>query len=125
MKNENTPRIAAAYVRQSKNYKTMSSADQLAEIRRLAEMHGITLFQDLVFADDNIGTTGHREGYEELKEAARNGTLQKRGVNVLLFWCTDRITHNLRELVAFEAEMARSGITCLPATELLSKEVAS
>jgi DNA invertase Pin-like site-specific DNA recombinase len=123
--NKITPRIAAAYVRQSAHHKTMSSFEQTAEIKKAAEKHGITLLQEFVFTDENAGTTQHREGFEALKKAATDGTLQKRGVNTLLFYSTDRITRNLRDLVSFEAEMARSGITCLSAVALCAEEVLS
>ena len=123
--NKITPRIAAAYIRQSAHHKSMSSFEQIAEIKTAAEKHGITLVESLVFADENTGTTQHREGFEALKKAGTDGTLQKRGVNTLLFWSTDRITRSLRDLVSFEAEMARSGITCLSAVALRAEEVLS
>lgn len=123
--NNISPRIAAAYVRQSKPRQTKSNPEQIAEIKTAAEKRGITLVEGLVFADENTGTTQHREGFEALKKAATDGTLQKRGVNTLLFWSTDRITRNLRDLLTFEAEMARSGITCLSAMALRAEEVLS
>lgn len=123
--NKITPRIAAAYVRQSKPHQTKSNHEQIAEIKTAAKKRGITLVEDLIFADENTGTTQHREGFEALKRAVYNGTLQKRGVNTLLFWSTDRITRSLRGLLMFEAEMARSGITCLSAVALCAEEVLS
>lgn len=123
--NKITPRIAAAYVRQSKPCQTKSNPDQIAEIKMAAEKHGITLLQELIFTDENTGTRQHREGFEALKKAAIDGTLQKRGVNTLLFWSTDRISRSLREMVAFEAEMASNGITCLSAVALCAEEVLS
>lgn len=123
--NKITPRIAAAYVRQSKPRQTKSYPEQIAEIKTAAEKRGINLVEDLIFADENTGTRQYREGFEALKKAAHDGTLQRRGVNTLLFWCTDRITRSLREMVTFEAEMARSGITCLSVPALCAEEVLS
>lgn len=115
--NEITPKIAAGYARQSTIYQTKSNPDQITGMKKAAEKQGIILHDDLIFVDEMSGTTDARAGFEALRKAARDGTLQKRGVNILLYWATDRIARNLSDALLFEAEMARSGITCLSVTE--------
>lgn len=116
--NEITPMIAAAYVRQSTVYQTKSIPDQIKELRAAAEKRGITLVEDLIFKDEKTGTTAvGRDGFEALRRAARDGTLKKRGVNLVLYWATDRLARNPEDALAFEREMSQQGITCLSMTE--------
>ncbi|MEQ1917728.1 MAG: recombinase family protein [Elusimicrobiota bacterium] len=116
--NEITPKIAAAYARQSTVYQTKSIPDQIAELKKAAEKRGITLLDDLIFTDEKTGTTvKNRDGFEALRKAALDGTLKQRGVNTLLYWATDRLARETGDALMFEADMARSGITCLSVTE--------
>ena len=116
--NQHTPKIAAAYARQSTVYQTKSIPDQIAELKKAAEKRGITLLDDLIFTDEKTGTTvKNRDGFEALRKAALDGTLKQRGVNTLLYWATDRLARETGDALVFEADMARSGITCLSVTE--------
>lgn len=120
--NESRLKVAAAYVRQT-HPQSKSNDEQIAEIRKAAEKRRIILLDDLIYADENTGTRQHRKGFEALKKAANDGKLRARGVSTLLFWSTDRITRSLRELVSFEAEMARCGIICQSVTAMNAEEV--
>jgi DNA invertase Pin-like site-specific DNA recombinase len=116
--NDVMPRIAAAYARQSTIYQEKSIPDQIRDLKRAAEKRGIKLLDDLIFTDEKSGTRAeNRKGFEALKKAVRDGALKKRGVNVLLYWATDRIARNTVDALTFEAEMARNGIKCLSVTE--------
>lgn len=117
MNNESTPMVAAAYIRQSTIYQTKSNPEQLADIKKAAEKRGIVLPDDLVFSDEQSGTTDERPGFEALRKAARDGTLKARGVTLLLFWATHRLARNLKDALIFEAEMSEHGIKCMSVTE--------
>ena len=116
--NENTPELAAAYARQSTHYQTRSIPDQITGMKEAAEKTGRPLPDDLIFTDENSGTTEkNRTGMAALKKAASDGTLKARGVTHLYYWATDRVARNLLDSLVFEAEMARAGIKCLSVSE--------
>jgi site-specific DNA recombinase len=116
--NEVTPEVAAAYARKSSHQQERSLPEQIKGMKEAAEKAGRPLPDDLIFTDENSGTTEkNRTGMAALKKAARDGTLKARGVTHLYYWATDRVARNLLDSLLFEAEMARAGIKCLSVSE--------
>lgn len=110
--------VAAAYARQSTHKQERSIPDQVKGMKEAAEKAGRPLPDDLIFTDENSGTTEkNRTGMAALKKAALDGTLKARGVTHLYYWATDRVARNLLDSLLFEAEMARAGIKCLSVSE--------
>ncbi len=110
--NEIKIKKAAGYARQSAGRQAQSILDQIKAMKEAAESQGTTLADDLIFTDDSSTNAKNRPGLESLKKAARDGSLEARGVTHLYCWSVDRITRNMLDARSFEAEMARAGIKC-------------
>jgi len=114
---------AIVYLRRStkKEEQEKSIPDQLAEVKSQAKRENCHLVEELLYRYIDDGISGRakkdRQGFLRILEDAKSGLLKRYGIEVVLYWATDRLARNTLNALEIQDELEEYGITLYSVTE--------
>ncbi|MBU4311922.1 MAG: recombinase family protein, partial [Candidatus Omnitrophica bacterium] len=114
---------AIVYLRRStkKEEQEKSIPDQLAEVKAQAKRENCYLVEELLYRYIDDGISGRskkdRRGFLQILEDTKSGLFKRYGVEVVLYWATDRLARNTLNALEIQDELEEYGITLYSVSE--------